>query len=112
MTITQKDDTIIFNDLDEKSLANISLNKNHDLAFLELIKVDQKCRRRRCATRMMYKMLKYLKSHHYKKISLSPLPLEANGIKLNELISFYEYFGFKKSIHADQTYPYLMEKNL
>ncbi len=112
MNITTNNNRIIFNDMNNKTLANISFNKNHDCAFLELIKVDQNCRRKRCATKMMYKMLAYLKLHNYIKVSLSPLPLEHNDISLNELITFYKHFGFKISKNINQSSPYLMEKTL
>ena len=111
MEITKKNNKIYFNDNDIAT-ANLSVKKRSQAVYLELIKVDKRYRRKKYATKMIYGVLDYLKENSYTYISLSPLPLEADGISLDELISFYEYFGFRRSIDADYTYPYLMEKTL
>jgi GNAT superfamily N-acetyltransferase len=108
MKIIKENNKITFND-NNIALAHISLTHKDSAVFLELIKVDEKCRRRKCATILMYKILTYLKENGYKKIALSPLPLESHGITLEELINFYTHFGFKKSQTKNRAYPYLMD---
>lgn len=111
MKITLEKNKIYFNDAD-KAFANITINDT--LVYLELIKVDVKFRGRSLATELMIKILEYIKTNYkdITHIALNPTPLDSNGLNLEQLIIFYEKFGFKKVKICDLYYPNLMEKKL
>lgn len=61
------------------------------------------------------KLMRYLLNHiqiHYpigKRIILSPLPLDEEGLKLKDLIGFYKKFRFRESDIHPKDKPYMME---
>ncbi len=111
MDIKQKNSKIYFND-DNKSFTNITINKKTNSAFIELIKVLPKYRNNKLATKLLRKVIEYLKVLGYKLISLNPLPIERDGLNLNQLIVFYRNFNFVSSSRYNRTYPYLMNKKI
>jgi hypothetical protein len=62
----------------------------------------------------MIKILEYIKINYENitHISLSPTPLDSNGLNIEQLIRFYEKLGFKKAKICDLYYPNIMEKKL
>lgn len=110
MKVLRKSDRMLFNNNDV-SFANVSIN--NDVLTLEIIKTEPRFRNLKYATNTLKGVLRYLSKHkEYKKMYLNPLPIDANGLNLDKLISFYEKFGFTKSRSANRTFPFLMEKNL
>lgn len=111
MKIKQINNHIYFND-DEKSFLNLSIKG--DTAILELIKVEEKYRNCKLASKLVLYMLSYIKKNltNIKTIELSPLPLDKKGLSLELLIKFYEKFGFKRKFAQRVSEPYLMVKSL
>lgn len=110
MEIKEENNRIYFN-YDDKSYANISIEDNK--ICLELIKTSPKFRHCGFAKRLLAEILKYIKLRFKSfRIYLDPLPLDTNGLNINQLISFYNKFGFKESKQRDIHHPYLMVKFL
>lgn len=110
MKFLKKQDKILFNNNDI-SFGNLSIN--NDVLTLEIIKTLPAFRNQKYGTKTLKGILKYVSLElKYKKIYLNPLPLDSDGLKLENLIVFYRKFGFKKSNKADISSPYLMEKKL
>lgn len=108
MEITQKENRVYFN-YDDKAYANISIHKK--TIRLELIKTLPKFRKCGYATRLFIEVLKYIRAKFKSyALYLNPLPLDPNGLKLQQLINFYKKFGFRQSSKCDKYEPYLMEK--
>ncbi len=91
-----------------KAFANITVNERNKSVYFELLKVVPKYRNCHLATKLMIKILTFIKEKGYHSISLSPLPLDLSGPNLEELILFYKKFGFDLSENRNTTYPYLM----
>jgi len=108
MKIEEKENRVFFN-YDDKSFANISINK--ESLKLELLETLPKFRHQHNATKLMKIILNYIiKRHKEKKIYLNPLPLDRWGLKLEKLVAFYAKFGFKSSSKKERHCPFLMEK--
>jgi len=107
MKITKEKNKIYF-DFEDKSSANINIK--NDFIKIELIKTELKYRGQRFASKILKYIIGYIKINFksIKKILLSPLPLDINGLDLNELISFYKRYNFKKSDMPSREEPHLM----
>lgn len=111
MIINSMKNRIYFNN-DNKAYANISIKKH--TIIIELIKVLPEYRNKHLATNLMKDILAYIKQilKDIKRVILSPLPLDTDGLKLNALMKFYQNFGFKQSKYHDIYAPYKMIKTL
>ena len=109
MKIISKNNRIYFND-EDKSFINITTNSKTNSAFIDLVKVVPEYRNNKLATNLMNKVLNYIKSKGFNIVSLNPLPLDQDGLNLNQLIKFYKKFDFLQSAKKDISYPYLMSR--
>jgi GNAT superfamily N-acetyltransferase len=109
MKIDTRNNRIFFNDLD-KAYGNISIENN--IATIELIKVNQNFRGLNLAAKLLQYIISYVKKYfkNINKIELTPLPIDTNGLKIDQLISFYERYGFRR-VYSSGTYnTYLMNQ--
>lgn len=94
-----------------KSFANLSI-KDYK-SKLELIKTVPDSRNKGLATNLLSEIIDFLKrKKKCKLLYANPLPLDNNGLKLDELIKFYIKHGFRKSNKSNIYEPYLMVKEL
>lgn len=89
--------------------ANISFQEEYEIVCLELLKVELEHRQKGFGSTLFDQVILYIKASGYKRIELNPLPLDSNGLNLNELISFYKRHGFRDSLNKRLESPYLME---
>lgn len=82
-----------------------------DLIEISLMKVELKWRNKGYGTKFMEYILSHIKTNFpsIKKVILSPLPLDRNGLVLKDLIAFYKKCGFKNSDDCSKDKPYMME---
>lgn len=113
MNINQKENRIYFNENDT-SYGNISIKDG--LVKIELIRVNEKYRGQGLASKLLEKMIQYIKNHyHHVKIVLSPMPMSFGGanesiFSLEQLIKFYKNHKFKESKNKTREEPFLMER--
>lgn len=94
-----------------KSFANLSI-KDYK-SKLELLKTLPSYRNKGFATTLLLEIIDFLKrKKKCKLLYANPLPLDNDGLKLEELIKFYIKHGFKKSKKSTIYEPYLMVKEL
>jgi len=107
MKITKKDNRIYF---DYKDISYANINIKDTFVKIELIKTQPKHRGQKFASKILNYIINYIKINFkdISKVILSPLPLDTNGLKLNELISFYTKYNFIKSNNCSRSEPYLM----
>jgi len=114
MNIIKKENRIFFED--DCSYGNISIDNNQ--VKIELIRVHEQCRGRGFASKLLEKMIQYIKDHYkHIKIVLSPMPLSRGGINesildLQQLIKFYKSHKFKESNEKTREEPFLMVRYL
>lgn len=110
MEIKYDNNRVYFNYFD-KSYANITMKEKN--VCLELLKTLPRFRNQSYATKLLQKVMDYiLKRKEFTHIYLNPLPLESDGLNLEQLIGFYKKHGFKSSDKRDIHMPYLMVKRL
>jgi len=63
------------------------------------IEVEDKYKGASVAAYLMELAIKEAKKLGYKEIYLNAFPMGFNGLKLNDLVKFYEHFGFKEILH-------------
>jgi len=111
MKIIKEKNKIYFND-NNISFANVTIDYKTNIVFLELLKVVPEYRNSNLAKNILTKIIAYIKSIGYKLINLNPLPLDRNGLNLDQLIDFYKKFNFISSSNYDRAYPYMMSRVL
>lgn len=113
MFIEKKDTKIIFNYRD-KAYAIMDIDSLNSEIRLNILRVSNPFRNMGIATFVMKEILNYISKffNSIKKITLSPLPLDTNGLNHQQLISFYKKFGFKLCQSNDISTPYLMSKDI
>lgn len=110
MDIEIHDNRLYFSHVN-KSFANLSI-KDYK-SKLELIKTVPTHRNKGFATTLLSEIIEFLKrKKKCKLLYANPLPLDNDGLKLDELIKFYIKHGFKKSDKSTIYEPYLMVKEL
>ena len=113
MNIIQKENRIYFK---ESNIAYGNISMNDNSIKIELIRVYEKYRGRGFATKLLEKMLQYIKVHYkHAKIILSPMPIGTGGqndskLSLNQLIKFYKHHNFQESKEKTREEPFLMER--
>ncbi|MEA3289807.1 MAG: GNAT family N-acetyltransferase [Campylobacterota bacterium] len=107
MKIQIKNNNIHFNYL-SKAFANITFDDR--CAVIELIKVAPQFRGDKIGTNLLQTMIKYIQNNlkGVKEVTLSPLPLDPFGLKMEQLVSFYEKNNFKKVENPPIDKPYMM----
>lgn len=113
MHIEKKDNRIHFK-YSDKAYAIVALDKNNSTVTLDTIRVFEPFRNRGIATNVMKNILIYIATFFksIKKIVLNPLPLDTNGLNIQQLINFYKKFGFDSLKNYDRATPYLMSKTI
>lgn len=113
MIIERKDSRIFFKYKD-KAYASIGLDTTNEKVTIDIIKVLPSFRKNGIATMIIKKILEYVSLFltKVKTIVLSPLPLDSDGLNLEQLINFYKKFGFNPCPTTDISTPYLMSKNV
>ena len=110
MKLKRENNRIYFN-YDEKSFANVSIDNG--FAKIELIKTLPKFRNKKLASKLLNKIINYLlKEKKFKHLYANPLPLNHEGLNLEQLIMFYEKHGFIKVKDKSKHEPYLMVREL
>lgn len=107
MSIKIINNRIYFND-DNKAFVNARIDSVNSYAYIELLKVVPRHRNKHLASRIMIKVLSYIKNQAIKRIELNPLPLDSSGLTLPQLIEFYTKLGFKKSVNKKDNKSNLM----
>lgn len=114
MKINQKENRIFFN---ENNMFYGNISVNNGLVKIELIRVYEKYRGKGFATKLLQKMIQYIKNHYkHVKIILSPMPISSGGdesmLNLQQLIKFYKKNKFTESSEKTREEPFLMERYL
>lgn len=96
MKIEKIENRIYFN-YKERSFGNITILDN--CATIELIKVSPGFRGAKLASKILLQIISYIRGYlkSISKIVLTPLPLDTGGLSLEQLVGFYEKYGFQKS---------------
>jgi ribosomal protein S18 acetylase RimI-like enzyme len=94
----------------DKDIAFANITIDGDRVNLELLKVTQSYRQMGFAKELMHKIMQYIRYALFKirHITLNPLPLDNSGLTLEELIIFYQKFGFERSYVNHRESPYHM----
>lgn len=110
MKIKVKENKIYFDD--GKVFGNIKVKEKS--VNIELIKVLPPYRHKRLATSFVEYVLRYINSNikNANRITLTPLPLDSDGLNIEQLISFYENFGFRRDNLTNSFEKYKMTKYL
>ncbi|NQY21894.1 MAG: GNAT family N-acetyltransferase [Campylobacteraceae bacterium] len=108
MEIKKANNRTYFN-IENIAYANISFLEEYGIVCLELLKVEIEHRQKGFGSYLFDEVISYIKASGYKRVELNPLPLDSNGLNLNELISFYKRHGFEMSLNKRLESPYLME---
>ncbi|MEA3353315.1 MAG: GNAT family N-acetyltransferase [Campylobacterota bacterium] len=95
-----------------KAYANITNNRFY--ATIEIIKVDPQFRGKKIATALLSSIIKYIRQNikNIKMIVLSPLPLDSNGLKIEQLVNFYKRYNFSPINNPPIHSPYMMSLKL
>lgn len=75
-----------------------------------MIKVESGFRGKKLASITLQKILYYIKKElkGISKVELTPLPLCSDGLNIEQLICFYEKYGFRRSNFTNSFNKYLM----
>lgn len=109
MKIEKRTNKIFFNN-QNRAYGNITIE--NDTATIELIKVLPEFRGKNLAASLLEYIIFYTKKNlrNIRKIELTPLPIDTNGLKINQLVKFYERHGFRKSYSTDRFNTNLMSQ--
>lgn len=78
---------------EEKAFLNANIF-NENIIFIELIKVKREYRNKNYAKKILQKAIEYFKKLGFKLIKLTALPIDSQGLNINQLKEFYKKFNF------------------
>lgn len=67
---------------------------NCHIISIEIIKVKREFRNKNYAKKILQKAIEYFKTLGFKQIKLTALPLDTQGLNINQLKKFYRNFNF------------------
>lgn len=107
MIVKQDENKIYF----QNKYCHAKIEVDNQLAEICMIQVEPIYRNQGYAKKLMSYLMSFIKARYpnTRKIILSPLPLDRNGLQLKALRIFYQKYGFKDARLKPQDKPYMME---